>query len=287
MTALLAALQYPNLKPVAFEVGPLQVRWYALSYLVGLLIGMFILSRRGRDPDAVYKPDHAYDYLIWCTGGVLLGARIGYVVFYNLGYFAEHPGEIFQMWQGGMSFHGGVLGVIVATILFTRFYKINFTAFGDEIAAAAPIGIFFGRLSNFANGELWGRETDVAWGMVFPGAGDVPRHPSQLYEAVLEGLVLFVVINIVRARWMKKNGTGMLIGVFLVGYGIGRFVVEFFREPDENLGHVLLGATMGQLLTLPMMGVGIWLILRARRMGAESRPPPYSESGEAGVSTAG
>ena len=284
MTALIAAMQYPNLKPVAFEVGPLQVRWYALSYLAGLLIGMFILHRRGKDPDAVYKPDHAYDYLIWCTRRrpdrranrlrALLSGRL----------FRPASGRDLPDVAGRhvLSRSFGVIGVILATVLFTHFYRIHFAGFGDEIAAAAPIGLFFGRMANFANGELWGRESDVPWAMVFPGAGSEPRHPSQLYEAVLEGLVLFIAINIVRARWMKKNGTGMLIGVFLIGYGIARFIVEFFREPDENLGHVLLGATMGQLLTIPMVAAGVWLIVRARRMGPNSRPPPYREKTQNG-----
>lgn len=271
-TMITALIPYPEIDPIALQLGPLAIRWYSLAYLFGLLGGMMMLRKRAASPIVPYTPDDALDYLTWCTLGVLLGGRLGLVLFYYPSMIWERPGKILAMWEGGMSFHGGFIGVVVATLLFTRVRKIPFMAFGDEIAVAAPLGLLFGRIANFINGELWGRTTDVSWAMVFPGAGDLPRHPSQLYEALLEGVMLLIVLNALRPWALRKFAPGFLMGVFLIGYAFSRFTVEFVREPDAHLGEVLFGATMGQLLTIPMLIVGVTLVVRAVKAGPTGRP---------------
>lgn len=269
---LFAALTYPEIDPIAVQLGPVAIRWYSLAYLFGLLGGMMLMRRRARAAHVPFTPDDAIDYLTWCTLGVLIGARLGLVLFYYPSMLWEEPGRVLAMWEGGMSFHGGLIGVLVVTVIFARVKKIPFLAFADEIAVVAPLGLLFGRIANFINGELWGRVSDAPWAMVFPNAGPFPRHPSQLYEAVLEGLLLFVVLNLMRPVAQTRYAPGFLTGVFLVGYAFSRFTVEFFREPDSHLGFVLFGATMGQLLTIPMALFGAWLIARAVRQGPGHRP---------------
>lgn len=269
---LSAVLTYPDIDPIAVQLGPLAIRWYSLAYLFGLLGGMMMLRHRAKSTIVPFTPDDAIDYLTWCTLGVLLGGRLGLVLFYYPEMLWENPGRVLAMWEGGMSFHGGLLGVVVATILFSRKRKVPFLAFGDEIAAAAPLGLLFGRMANFVNGELWGRVSDAPWAMVFPSGGPYARHPSQLYEAVLEGLLLLVVLNALRPMVQRRFAPGFLMGLFLVGYAVSRFVVEFFREPDAHLGFLLFGATMGQLLTIPMAAAGIWLMVRAVKHGPGGRP---------------
>lgn len=257
-------IPYPAIDPVLVSFGPLAIRWYALAYVAGLIIGWrYCLWIAGQAPK-VAKREDVDDFLVWATLGVILGGRTGYVLFYKPAFYFANPGEIIAMWHGGMSFHGGTLGVIVALWLFSRQRKINFLAFADIIACAVPIGLFFGRIANFINGELWGRVTDVPWAMVFPTGGPEPRHPSQLYEASLEGILLFVILFALLKSGARK-WPGMLTGAFLTGYGVARIVGELFRQPDANLGFLFWGVTMGQLLSLPLVIGGLAFLWYSRR----------------------
>jgi phosphatidylglycerol:prolipoprotein diacylglycerol transferase len=243
------------------------VRWYALAYIVGIVAGWFyarsiIASRKlwgGAAPFTVAEFD---DFIIWITLGIIIGGRIGYVLFYNLAHFAANPLEIFALWTGGMSFHGGVLGCIAATILFALRRGLPILPLGDVTTAVAPIGLLLGRVANFINGELWGRPTDVPWAMVFPNGGPIPRHPSQLYEAALEGLLLLLVLGVlVRLGALKRPG--LVTGAAAVGYGLARIFCEFFREPDAQLGFLWGGLTMGMLLCIPLIVAGIGVLAYA------------------------
>ena len=256
------AIAFPAIDPVAVEIGPVAIRWYALSYVVGLLLGwQYVRYLAEKRIDGLTKR-HADDLLVFGTLGVVLGGRLGYVLFYQPGYYFSHPGEIFQVWQGGMSFHGGLLGVLIVVVLYARFMKLNLLSVADAICAQVPIGLFLGRMANFINGELYGRVSDVSWAMVFPTGGPEPRHPSQLYEAVLEGIVLFALLAIAaHTKWITQR-PGTIAGMFFAGYGVARIVAELFREPDAFLGFILPGLTMGQVLSLPMIVVGLFLILR-------------------------
>jgi phosphatidylglycerol---prolipoprotein diacylglyceryl transferase len=257
-------IAFPNIDPVAFEIGPLQIRWYALAYIAGLVLGWrYALYLATRSPHRIKRQD-VDDFLSWATLGVVLGGRLGYVLFYKPLYYLYHPLEIFAVWQGGMSFHGGALGVIVAIIWFCRRRGIPMFAFADLVCVATPIGLFFGRIANFINGELWGRVSDAPWAMVFPTGGPEPRHPSQLYQAGMEGLILFALLAWLFFGTRLRYRAGALSGVFLLGYGVARFIGEFFRQPDAHLGFLFLGTTMGQLLSLPLALAGIWLIARAQ-----------------------
>ena len=258
---MLLTLPYPQIDPIAVELGPLALRWYGLAYIAGLVLGwQYCKALTARTPDDALSRAAFDDFLLWATLGVLLGGRLGYVVFYQPGHFLEHPAQAVMLWQGGMSFHGGLLGVVAAIVLFARKRGLRLLAFADIIACAAPIGLFFGRVANFINGELWGRPApDVPWAMVFPTGGPIARHPSQLYEALLEGVVLFAVLFLMQRRgWLASPGVAT--GIFVAGYGVARFIVEFFRAPDPFLGYLALGATMGQLLSLPMILAGAGLI---------------------------
>jgi phosphatidylglycerol:prolipoprotein diacylglycerol transferase len=262
---LLALIPYPDFDPVALDLGFFQVRWYALSYIVGLLLAWrYARWLTTLSPSGLSKQDMD-DFLVWATLGVVLGGRIGYVLFYKPGFFLEHPLSALQLWQGGMAFHGGLLGVIAAMWLFMRRREGGFFHLTDIVACAAPIGLFLGRLANFVNGELYGRTSDVAWAMVFPtDPQQLPRHPSQLYQATLEGLLLFgLLFMLVRQGGLRRKG--YLSGWFLIGYGIARLVGELFRQPDAHLGFLFAGITMGQLLSLPMLLGGLALVLWARR----------------------
>ncbi len=273
------AIPYPQIDPALFTISlggiEFSLRWYALAYIGGLLLGWRLMVRLMRRPGlwpankAPMTPAQPEELLTWMILGVILGGRLGYVIFYQPGYFLDHPGEILQVWQGGMSFHGGFIGVIVSLILYARARGMPLLQAGDAVALAAPAGLFFGRLANFVNGELWGRVTDVPWAMVFPGAGPEPRHPSQLYEAGLEGLLLGAVMwGLALSRgWLKRPGS--VIGVFFIGYGLARSVVENFRQWDAQLGYMIEigsgGLTMGQMLSLPMVLIGLGFIWNARR----------------------
>ncbi|MEA2997226.1 MAG: phosphatidylglycerol---prolipoprotein diacylglyceryl transferase, partial [Alphaproteobacteria bacterium] len=241
-------------------------RWYALSYICGILLGWLyartiIANQRLWGGPAPFTAADLDDFLLWVTLGIILGGRTGYVLFYNFDFFIAHPLEMLQVWKGGMSFHGGFLGCVLAVVLFGLKRKISILSLGDVTCAVAPIGVFFGRLANFVNGELWGRPTDVPWAMVFPSpeAGPWPRHPSQLYEAALEGLVLFCVLALlVRAGALKRPG--LILGAFAIGYAVTRSVCELFREPDAQLGFLWGSMTMGMLLSVPLLIAGIWLV---------------------------
>ncbi|BCR05414.1 prolipoprotein diacylglyceryl transferase [Desulfuromonas versatilis] len=255
-------LTYPQIDPVIFSVGPLAVRWYGLMYLLGFLIAYFVIRALAAKRNIGLTGDTLSDLLFYCVLGVILGGRFGYTLFYNFSYYIRHPLEIFAVWEGGMSFHGGLLGVIVAASLFCLRRKFPPLLVGDILVTAASIGLGLGRIGNFINGELWGRVTDVPWGMVFPGAGPEPRHPSQLYEAFLEGAVLFAVLWWLHSR---KAPHGVPFFSFFALYGGFRVIVEFFRQPDAHLGFLWAGATMGQLLSIPMVLIGVAGILYCRR----------------------
>jgi phosphatidylglycerol---prolipoprotein diacylglyceryl transferase len=262
-------LPFPQFDPIAVSIGPFAIRWYALAYIVGIVLG-WLYARKilrtekfwgGPAPISVPQFD---DYVLWVTLGIILGGRTGYVLFYNLPHFIAHPLEMFQLWQGGMSFHGGFLGCVVAVLLFGWRNKVPVLSLGDVTCAVATIGLLLGRLANFINAELWGRVTDVPWAFVFPTGGPLPRHPSQLYEAALEGVLLFVVLTLMVRRGALRR-PGLIIGTFAIGYGLARIFSEFFREPDPQLGFLWGGLTMGMLLSLPMIAAGIAFVLWAVR----------------------
>ncbi|QIE55442.1 prolipoprotein diacylglyceryl transferase [Pikeienuella piscinae] len=281
-------IPYPDIDPVLVTIElfglSLPIRWYALAYLGGLLIGLALFRRLIARPSlwpgdvAPLNREQAESLLTWMVFGVILGGRLGFVLFYQPGHYLAHPGEILQVWSGGMSFHGGFLGVATALILFCRLHQAPLLQITDGVAAVAPVGLLLGRIANFINGELWGRTTEAPWGMVFPGAGDIPRHPSQLYEAALEGALLFALLWLLATRrgWLKRPG--LVTGLFFIGYGAARAFVELFREPDalffgpgNPYGHAIrftaeYGLTMGQVLSLPMIliGFGLWAFTRRR-----------------------
>jgi phosphatidylglycerol:prolipoprotein diacylglycerol transferase len=269
-------IPFPAFDPVLVQIGPLAVRWYALAYIVGILAG-WLYARALVRSEALWggpAPLQVIDYddfVLWVTLGIILGGRIGYVLVYNPAYFAAHPLDAFQLWKGGMSFHGGFLGCVAAVVLFARARGLSILTVGDLTCAAAPIGICLGRIANFINAELWGRPSDVPWATIFPNAGPFPRHPSQLYEAALEGLVLFAVLGYIIKRGALKR-PGLVTGVFAVGYGLARSFCELFREPDAQLGFLWGRLTMGMLLSLPLIVAGIAFIVAARRAESLQRP---------------
>jgi phosphatidylglycerol:prolipoprotein diacylglycerol transferase len=251
-------LQFPVIDPVIFSIGPVSLRWYGTMYLIGFLAAMFMANKAADRSNGAWTRDQVSDLLFYGFLGVILGGRVGYVLFYQFDYFLSDPLYLLQIWQGGMSFHGGLLGVILAIFIFARKTKKKFLAVGDFVAPLVPIGLGMGRLGNFINAELWGRQTDVSWAMVFPTDPlQVPRHPSQLYEFALEGVVLFAILYII-AR--KTNRLGLASGAFLIGYGVFRSFVEFFREPDAHLGLYLSFISKGQILSIPMILAGIFII---------------------------
>jgi len=274
-----SVLPYPKFDPVLINFGPFAIRWYALAYICGILIGWLIARRLianerlwgGPAPFTVLDFD---DFVLWVTLGIILGGRTGYVLFYNLDHFLAHPSEIVQVWKGGMSFHGGFIGCVLAVILFALKRRVPMLSLGDITCAVGPIGIFLGRIANFVNGELWGRPTDVPWAMVFPGqaARGVPRHPSQLYEAALEGIVLFAILMLLIRRGALRR-PGLVIGAFAIGYAIMRSFCELFREPDVQLGFLWGGTTMGMLLSLPLLIAGIGFVAFALRRPAVDQAP--------------
>jgi phosphatidylglycerol---prolipoprotein diacylglyceryl transferase len=263
---MIPVLLFPQFDPVIVQLGPLSVRWYALAYITALVIGWRLVRRFARLPPAVATPLQVDDFLTWATLGVVLGGRLGYVLFYQPGTYLSHPAMILAVWEGGMSFHGGMLGVAIAIIVFCRRNAIPILGFADRIAIVAPIGLGLGRVANFINGELWGRPAPdwLPWAMIFPRAGMQPRHPSQLYEALMEGVLLFVVMFVLSRREALRARFGLLTGLFLCGYAVARITGEYFREPDAFLGFLTFGTTMGQLLSIPMFLAGAWLIARAR-----------------------
>lgn len=259
-------LEFPQIDPVALQIGPLAIRWYALAYIAGIVLGWRLLRRLAEAAPVAATKAQVDDYITWATLGIIIGGRLGYVLFYRPGHYVFHPLEALMVWQGGMAFHGGALGVIIATLLFCRGQKLDALRLGDRVAVVVPIGLFFGRIANFINGELWGRAADVPWAMIFPADRlQIPRHPSQLYQAGLEGVALFALMLALWSIKANRARTGLLTGALLAGYGVARLSGEFFREPDAHLGLLVAGATMGQLLSLPMVLAGAWLIWRSRR----------------------
>ncbi len=261
-------LTFPVIDPVAFAIGPIAIRWYALAYIAGLIGGWQLATRLARKRIGGLAPLDVDDFLAWATLGVVLGGRIGYVLFYNFDYYLGHPLDALKVWHGGMSFHGGFLGVVVAVLLYCRSRKLNPFLLGDILVTVAPIGLFFGRLANFVNGELFGRiAPDAPFAMVFPNGGPLPRHPSQLYQAGMEGILLFILMIV---AWRLGGGRrpSFQFGLFLIGYGCARIVGELFRQPDPQIGYLWGGITMGQILSLPMVLLGAALVARAL-----NRPP--------------
>jgi len=260
-------LLFPNFDPVLVRLGPIAIRWYALAYIGSLVLGWRLVRRLAVRAPQVASLLQVDDFLTWATLGVVLGGRLGYVLFYQPENFLAHPLRIVAVWGGGMSFHGGMLGVAVAIIIYCRRQRIPILGFADRIAVAAPIGLGFGRIANFINGELWGRPAPdwLPWRMIFPSdPWQLPRHPSQIYQALLEGLLLFAVMLLLARRESLRARYGWLTGAFLAGYACARIVGEFFREPDAFLGFLWGGLSMGQLLSLPMLAAGLALMLRAR-----------------------
>lgn len=265
------AVPFPDFDPVLLRIGPFAIRWYALAYVAGILLGWRYAAALIKRP-ALWAPrsppmsiPQLDDLILWVTLGIVIGGRAGHVLFYTPDLIVHDPLEILKVWNGGMSFHGGLIGVAVALALFARLQKVDILSLGDLAAAAAPIGLCLGRIANFINGELWGRITDVPWGVVFPGAGDLPRHPSQLYESALEGLALFTVLAILIFGLRLLQRRGVVAGAFLVGYAAIRIALENVREPDSYMPHFPLGLTMGMMLSAPMALAGLFLIWRGLR----------------------
>lgn len=256
---------YHSLNPIALQLGPIAIRWYGLAYLAGFVLGGLMAWRIIRRWKLDFTSDELMNIVIGIAIGVIIGARAGYVLFYGAGYYLEHPLKIFALNEGGMSFHGGLVGAIIGGSIVCHFSHISIATMCDIGMIVAPIGLFFGRCANFINGELWGKPTDLPWGVMFETGGNVYRHPSQLYEALLEGVVLFVVLYAL-SRKVPPRPQGTFLGTFLVGYGVFRFLIEFVRVPDEQLGYLLGGfVTMGQLLSLPLVVVGIVILVLAHR----------------------
>ena len=267
----LFAVPFPAIDPVLIAIGPFQLRWYALAYIVGIFLGWWYAKRLVGDQTlwgpagSPMKPADIDDFVVWCALGIILGGRVGYVLFYDLSHFAENPLEIFALWHGGMSFHGGFLGTVLAMVLFAHFQKIPILSLFDVIGPSVTFGLLLGRLANFVNGELFGRPADVPWAIVFPNGGPEPRHPSELYEAGLEGIVLFLFLRLLTHRYHKLATPGFLSGAFAAGYGVARTFAEFFREPDIQIGYLAGGLTMGMILSIPMILAGIGLMVWASR----------------------
>ena len=274
MTPLLV-LPFPAIDPVLIEVGPLAIRWYALAYIAGILLAwryMRILVLNDRLWGTTHRPTplDLDDFVLWGTLGIIVGGRLGYVLFYNPVYFLANPAEILAVWTGGMSFHGGFLGTVLAMLLFAYTRGVSIWTLFDLAGCAAPIGLFFARVANFINAELWGRPADVPWAFIFPGGGPEPRHPTQLYEAALEGVALFVILRILSHRFELLKKPGFIAGAFAFGYGLARSFVEFYREPDAHIGYLSGFLTMGMVLSLPMMLAGIALMVWSSRKAAAS-----------------
>ncbi len=258
-------LTYPQIDPVAFSLGPLKVHWYGLMYIIGIGAAWVLARRRAKEPHFPWSSAQIEDLVFYCALGLMIGGRLGYILFYNFSAFLADPLMITRVWEGGMSFHGGMLGAFAGMWAFARSTQSKFSDVTDFIGPYVPLGLFTGRIGNFINGELWGKPTDLWIGMVFPGAGPEPRHPTQLYEAGLEGIVLFILLHIYRRSHPPRTAVS---GMFLLLYGIFRFAVEFLRLPDAHIGYLAFGwLTMGMVLSLPMIVVGLFILIRAYTLG--------------------
>lgn len=266
-----AALQYHNIDPEIFRIGGFALRWYSLAYIGGLFLGWWYLGRLASRRDAPYSKQHADDFFFWAAMGVILGGRLGYVLFYKPLDYLANPLNILKVWDGGMSFHGGLLGVIAAVLLFSKKYRLDPFRFTDYLACVVPIGLFFGRIANFINDELWGKVSNLPWAMHSPTGGPFARHPSQIYEALSEGLLLFVVLNIALYKTPAGKYPGMVGGMFFFGYALSRYLIEFVRVPDAHLGYFGGFITMGQILSLPMGAFGLYMIWRSVRVVAAKK----------------
>ena len=260
-------MQFPAIDPVFLRLGPLQFRWYGLMYVIGFVCSYFIIRNESRRRDIPLDSEAVADLIFCLAVGVVLGGRLGYVLFYDLGSYLSNPLKVFAIWQGGMSFHGGLIGVALAGLWYARRFQLSYLQLADLAALAAPVGLGLGRIGNFINGELFGRPTTMPWGMIFPDGGPLPRHPSQLYEAVLEGVVLFFVVRLLSRRFQAP---GSAMAVFLGGYGLFRFIVELFRQPDSQLGLLLGGLSMGQWLSMPLFLAGTALLIWLNRRNKPS-----------------
>lgn len=261
---MIFAIPFPNIDPVALALGPISIKWYGLAYATGIAFALWYCSRLAARTTQRPNVDDLGDFVVWAAAGILIGGRLFSILFYNLDTYIRDPLEALRVWHGGMSFHGGLSGVIVAVLVFARKRGISAMALGDLVACAAPVGLFLGRLANFVNAELWGRTTDVPWAMIFPtDPAHLPRHPSQLYQAGLEGVLLFTAMFFLARVPAIRTRTGTLSGCFLIGYAIARMIGEFFRQPDANLGFLAFGTTMGQILSMPMLIIGVWIVLQA------------------------
>lgn len=259
----MTGLSYPEISPIIFSIGPLDIRWYSMAYLVGIISAWLLVKRQVRIYNIPLTKENLEDLVFDVTLGIILGGRLGYILFYGTSVFWEHPLQILAIWNGGMSFHGGIIGVILAVCYFSHQVKLPFLKVTDLVVLYVPIGIFLGRLANFINDELWGRVTDVAWAVRFPNGGYLPRHPSQIYEALAEGVLMFIVLNFLwRFKWVRER-TGFVSGMFAVLYAVMRMSMEQFREPDMQLGFFFDYITMGQILSVPFLVIGLWVIFRS------------------------
>ncbi len=255
---MISGIQFPKIDPIIFNLGPVSIRWYSIAYIFGIIFAYWYLHKI--DKYKVFNQKFYDSLLMWSVIGIVLGGRLGYILIYNLGYYLDSPTEIFRIWHGGMSFHGGLIGFIITTIIICRKNNIPVFAAMDLLSCATPVGVFLGRIANFINGELFGRVTDLPWGVIFPG-NTLARHPSQLYEAIGEGFLLYVILNSLLFFTNLRLYKGILTGIGIVYYGAVRFFIEFFREPDLQIGYLLFDLTIGQLLSIPMVIAGITIII--------------------------
>ena len=256
----MTGLAYPEISPIALSLGPIDIRWYSLAYLTGILAAWFLLLRNNDKNKLGYNRQQIEDLAFYVTLGIIIGGRLGYAVFYGGAEMWLKPWRLLELWKGGMSFHGGIAGVIGAVWLFARKYQFKFLAITDLVVLYTPIGMFLGRIANFINDELWGRETDVPWAVRFPNGGYVPRHPSQLYEAFFEGIIIFIVLNLMWRSPKVRKRSGIVSAMFVLLYGVFRILMEQFRQPDVQLGFFFGGITMGQMLSVPLIAAGAWVL---------------------------
>ncbi|MFV9875186.1 MAG: prolipoprotein diacylglyceryl transferase [Rickettsiales endosymbiont of Dermacentor nuttalli] len=255
-------MTFPSIDPVLISLGPISIRWYSLAYIAGILLGIAYIKRLD-SKTKIFNKTMLDDIIVWIVFGIIIGGRLGYVLFYDFQNYFHHPIEILKVWYGGMSFHGGLIGLILSLLYFCRKNKLSFLEVTDLISCAAPIGIMLGRIANFINGELYGRETDVSWGIIFPYAGSYPRHPSQIYESILEGFIPLIILYVLANYTKIRDKVGALSGVFLLNYALARMIVEIFREPDVQLGYIFPNVTMGQILSVPIFVCAVVLLFKA------------------------